>query len=48
MSENQMTEEELRSRWITHIIHFADWSKEKNNQDNNINNNHSNLINKEK
>lgn len=33
-----MTEEELKSRWLTHILHFTDWSKEKYNQEDNNNN----------
>lgn len=37
-----MTEEDLRNRWLTHILHFTDWSKEKDNQENN-----NNLENKE-
>jgi hypothetical protein len=37
-----MTEEELRNRWLTHILHFTDWSKEKDNRENN-----NNLENKE-
>lgn len=48
MDKKLITEDELKERWLTHILHFTDWSKEKNNRDNNINNNHNNLINKEK
>lgn len=33
-----MSEEELRSRWLTHILHFTDWSHDRDNQKNNISN----------
>ena len=33
-----MSEEELRSRWLTHILHFTDWSHDRYNKEDNTNN----------